>query len=112
MISTYVDVILEKVLKHLGVELPEYTIEQDPTKEKFCELEWTISADNIKYLEKLYNEKLKSTRKRKLENSAKPVNKENSDDSKERKKVKEEEEEEKVKIETIDDTVVDDTSGR
>lgn len=110
VISTYVDVILEKVLKRLGVELPAYDTEQDPTKQKFCELEWTISKDSIKDLEKLYNEKLKLTRKRKLDGGT--GNKDDANGTKESKKAeKEEQKEEKVKIKTNEDDG-DDTAGR
>lgn len=70
VISTYVDDILEKVLKRLGVELPAYDASIDPTKEKFCELEWTIPAETVKAVEKLYNEKVKAERKRKSELAA------------------------------------------
>lgn len=109
VISTYVDDILEKVLKRLGVELPEYTTDQDPTKQKFCELEWTISKDSIKHVEKLYDEKLKSTRKRKLNGG----NKNDADGTKQSKKPeKEEPKEEKVKIETTNGDDGDDTAGR
>lgn len=65
VISTYVDDILEKVLKRLGVELPDYSTESDPTKQRFCELEWTIPSDILKKIEKMYNEKVKLAKKRK-----------------------------------------------
>lgn len=65
MISTYVDDILEKVAKRLGIEIPDYTTDNDPTKQKICELEWTISSNEIKSVEKLFNEKVKNAKKRK-----------------------------------------------
>lgn len=65
VISTYVDDVLEKVLKRMGIELPEYNVENDPTKQKFCELEWTIPSEMIKAMEKVYNDKVKAARKRK-----------------------------------------------
>lgn len=59
IIAAYVDQILEKVCKFLGVEISEYSPEQDPTKQKFCEMEWTIPVDQVKALEKEYNVKVK-----------------------------------------------------
>lgn len=59
------DVILEMILKRLGVELPDYTTEMDPTKRMDSILEWTIPCEQVKDLEKLYNDKLKEARKRK-----------------------------------------------
>lgn len=67
VISTYVDTIMEKVLKRLGVELPDYTLDKDPTKVKFCELEWTIPAEVIKDTDKQLNELIKATKKRKAD---------------------------------------------
>lgn len=65
VISTYVDSIMEKVLKRLGIELPKYSVDNDPTKQKICELEWTIGSDVIKHVDKLYSEKIKAAKKRK-----------------------------------------------
>lgn len=63
VISTYVDVIMEKVLKRLGVELPEYTHDIDPTKQTLCDLEWTIPIELINDIDKQYKCKLKSAKK-------------------------------------------------
>lgn len=92
MISTYVDDILEKVLKRMSIELPDYTPEIDPTKQKFCELEWTISADTVKSVEKMYNEKVKAERKRKSDAAAaaKNASTDDSDEVIDKKKVKSE----------------------
>lgn len=81
VISTYVDDILEKVAKRLGIEIPEYTTDHDPTKQKICELEWTISSDEIKNVEKLFNEKQKNAKKRKS-------NKDDEDDDDKKKEKK------------------------
>lgn len=56
---------MEKVLKRLGVELPPYNKENDPTKQIICDLEWTIPSDWIKQMEKLYSNKLKAEKRKK-----------------------------------------------
>lgn len=61
VISTYVDVIMEKVLKRLGVELPPYDESMDPTHQSICDLEWTIPSEQVKTMEKLYDDKLKAS---------------------------------------------------
>lgn len=62
------DTILEKVCKHLGVEIDEYRQSDDPTRNNSIE-EWTVPAYLVKDTEKRYAEKLKNyrelTRKRK-----------------------------------------------
>ncbi|XP_017487360.1 PREDICTED: NAD-dependent protein deacetylase Sirt6-like isoform X1 [Rhagoletis zephyria] len=63
-ISTYVDDILEKVCKRLGVEIPVYDVSEDPTKasdDRNCD--WTISAQAVKEVEKEYNATLKEHKK-------------------------------------------------
>lgn len=67
VISTYVDTIMEKVLKRLGIELPTYSLDDDPTKVKFCELEWTISSELLKDIDKQYGEFTKMMKKRKAD---------------------------------------------
>lgn len=73
VISTYVDAVLEKVCKNLGVEILEYLADEDPTKQSDPP-EWTIQPDWIKDVEKRYTAKLKSyrdstSRKRKSESN-------------------------------------------
>lgn len=63
MIHSYVDIVLTKVLKKLGIEMPEYSEDTDPTKEKFCEAEWTITTEIMKPIEQRYSEKLKEYNK-------------------------------------------------
>lgn len=66
VINGYVDVVMEKVMKRLGVEIPEYTGDDDPTKDTAAlALEWTIPGEQVKEVEKLYNAKVKGTKKRK-----------------------------------------------
>lgn len=59
LISTYVDTILEKLCKFVGVEIPEHCPEEDPTKKAPCDLEWTIPGEQVKLLEKEYDKKVK-----------------------------------------------------
>lgn len=105
VISTYVDTIMEKVLKRLGVELPDYTPHDDPTKAKFCELEWTISAELMKDTDKQYSEFIKATKKRKAD-EANAVDQKKSLVTKENGAIKDELVDEKVKTDkndTLDD---------
>ncbi|XP_067639960.1 NAD-dependent protein deacetylase Sirt6 isoform X2 [Eurosta solidaginis] len=61
IISTYVDDIMEKVCKRLGIEIPEYNAAEDPTSAiSVRNNNWTIPPQEIKNLEKGYNEKLKT----------------------------------------------------
>lgn len=65
VISTYVDVIMEKVLKRLGVEQIEYNEGIDPTKKSNGEMEWTIQPKLIKEIDNQHKELLKEAKKRK-----------------------------------------------
>uniref|UniRef100_A0A8D8EXD0 protein acetyllysine N-acetyltransferase n=1 Tax=Culex pipiens TaxID=7175 RepID=A0A8D8EXD0_CULPI len=66
IISTYVDTILQNVAKKLGVEIPAYTPDLDPTKEKpTTSLEWTIPTDEVKALDKIYAKTVKELAKTK-----------------------------------------------
>lgn len=103
VISTYVDVIMEKVLKRLGVEMPDYTPQDDPTKATFCELEWTISAELMKDIDKQYSEFIKTTKKRKAD-EANAVDKKKLLVTKENGAIKDEMVDEKLKTDE-DDTV-------
>uniref|UniRef100_A0A336K0Y7 protein acetyllysine N-acetyltransferase n=1 Tax=Culicoides sonorensis TaxID=179676 RepID=A0A336K0Y7_CULSO len=64
IISTYVDAILEKVCKFLGVEIEEYSIKDDPTKQIPCDMEWTIPYQSVKDMEKEYDSKIKILNKK------------------------------------------------
>lgn len=65
VISTYVDTIMEKVLKRLGVELPAYSQDNDPTKQTVCDMEWTIPAKLVKEIDDQHMQMLKEIKKRK-----------------------------------------------
>lgn len=65
VIATYVDTIMEKVLKRLGVELPEYSEADDPTKQTVCNLEWTIPLKLVKDIDDQHKQMLKEIKKRK-----------------------------------------------
>lgn len=65
VISTYVDTIMEKVLKRLGIELSEYTETDDPTKQPVCNLEWTIPVKLVKEIDDQHKQMLKDIKKRK-----------------------------------------------
>lgn len=56
---------MEKLLKRLGIELPVYSKEIDPTKQIICDTEWTIPSVWIKEMEKLYSIKLKAEKRKK-----------------------------------------------
>ncbi|XP_058839188.1 NAD-dependent protein deacetylase Sirt6-like [Topomyia yanbarensis] len=74
IISTYVDTVIEKVAKRLGVEIPPYTEEHDPTKDNPCSLEWTIPSEDVKALDKQYSKIIReksNVRKQGLNNSFK-----------------------------------------
>lgn len=61
VIHTYVDDILSKVCKRLGLEIPSYNNDEDPTKTPIeHNQEWTIQSQDVKELEKLYNAKQKA----------------------------------------------------
>lgn len=64
VIAAYVDVILEKVCKFLGVEIDEYKVEDDPTKRVPCDMEWTIPCQSVKSMEKEYDAKIRDLNKK------------------------------------------------
>lgn len=65
VINSYVDIVIGKVMKRLGIEIPEYTADIDPTKAAEIDMQWTIPTEQVKDLEKVYNAKVKGTKKRK-----------------------------------------------
>ncbi|XP_017005166.2 NAD-dependent protein deacetylase Sirt6 [Drosophila takahashii] len=67
IISSYVDVVLSKVCKLLGVEIPEYSESSDPTKQP-KPIEWTIPTNNVNTFHKQYRKYVKDT---KIESKAK-----------------------------------------
>ncbi|XP_065364642.1 NAD-dependent protein deacetylase Sirt6 [Calliphora vicina] len=61
VINTYVDDILTKLCKRLGLEVPTYDPLEDPTKTpNDHNQEWTIQPQHVKEVEKQYNAKLKA----------------------------------------------------
>lgn len=68
LINTYVDNVLTKVMKKLGLEIPEYSHDIDPTKRlEDTVLDWTIKKEDIVEVKNLYNMYCKKHRKRKLD---------------------------------------------
>ncbi|KAH8383249.1 hypothetical protein KR009_007574 [Drosophila setifemur] len=67
IICSYVDVVLSKVCKLLGVEIPDYSESTDPTKQS-SPSEWTIVTDNVNTFHKQYKTHVKET---KVESKAK-----------------------------------------
>lgn len=66
LINTYVDDVLIKVMKRLGLEIPEYSNDIDPTKRaEDVVLDWTIRKEDISEVKQLYNMYCKKHRKRK-----------------------------------------------
>lgn len=62
-ISSYIDVILEKVCKRLGVEIADYSEESDPTKNSNIS-EWTLPEKYVKLLDKQFKEHQKKHREK------------------------------------------------
>lgn len=63
IVSTYVDTVLEKVCKNLGVEIMDYSTDDDPTKgDNGDPQEWTIQPEWVKEVEKRHTDKLKAYR--------------------------------------------------
>lgn len=61
IIHTYVDDILTKVCKRLGIEVTPYDETEDPTKTpNDHNQEWTIQPQDVKEVEKQYNAKQKA----------------------------------------------------
>lgn len=69
VISTYVDTVMEKVMKRLGVELPSYSEENDPTKQVPCDVEWTIPPSLVSEIDEQHKKMLRDVKKRKSSES-------------------------------------------
>jgi len=67
IINTYVDNVIEKVMKHLSLEIPEYTKTLDPTKNQLpcTAIEWNIAKTELKTFKKMYDEKQKEFKNKK-----------------------------------------------
>lgn len=70
LIPMYVDKIMEKLCKFLGVEIPEYSADEDPTKRVPCDGEWTIPASQVQALERVYNAQVKEMNNKKRQRDA------------------------------------------
>lgn len=71
----YVDDVLKKVMKRLGLEIPEYSYDFDPTKLEDTFIDWTFSEQIIKEYKKMYNERLRTAVKKRRLNKIKPEDK-------------------------------------
>lgn len=71
VIHSYVDDVMERVLKRLGIEdIPDYDESLDPTRS--CEGDgWNISAAALKDIEKVFKEK--TSRKKKPDEKLEPI---------------------------------------
>lgn len=58
-ISSYVDLVMEKVVKRLGVEIPAYQAADDPTKSIPYSVRWNIPDSVVKTMDKLYDKMVK-----------------------------------------------------
>ncbi|VEN49830.1 unnamed protein product, partial [Callosobruchus maculatus] len=69
IINTFVDDVLEKVCKRLGLEIPEYNPELDPTKNQCTDaiIEWNIYKDELRSARKQYEKLNREYRKKKAE---------------------------------------------
>uniref|UniRef100_T1GWS4 protein acetyllysine N-acetyltransferase n=1 Tax=Megaselia scalaris TaxID=36166 RepID=T1GWS4_MEGSC len=77
VISTYVDDILSKICKKLGIEIPEYDIKSDPTKNEE-DADWNICPEKVKAMEKKYSNKLKDSKLNSLKRKKDYFKKENN----------------------------------
>ncbi|XP_025833249.1 NAD-dependent protein deacetylase Sirt6 [Agrilus planipennis] len=65
LINSFVDDVFVQVMKHLQLEIPEYSYENDPTKKINDVIEWTIHPVYVKDAKKLYDTFSKKPKKRK-----------------------------------------------
>ncbi|XP_030748926.1 NAD-dependent protein deacetylase Sirt6 [Sitophilus oryzae] len=58
IINTYVDDVLEEVMKNLSLKIPEYSAVEDPTKNQTpnCIVEWNIAKSQVQLYRKKYDE--------------------------------------------------------
>uniref|UniRef100_A0A182JG02 protein acetyllysine N-acetyltransferase n=1 Tax=Anopheles atroparvus TaxID=41427 RepID=A0A182JG02_ANOAO len=90
-ISAYVDVVLEKVVKRLGIEIPEYDPADDPTKRASYTVEWGIVDRAVKKMDKLYDKMVKEKGKLKKRTPVSIDDKDKEEVKKNTKKRKQEE---------------------
>ncbi|KOB79235.1 putative chromatin regulatory protein sir2 [Operophtera brumata] len=69
VINYYVDEVLERVMKILGLEIPPYSEEDNPTKTACAVLDWTVNRGDVKALEKVFQSTRKGLKKKRLSNN-------------------------------------------
>ncbi|XP_041765830.1 NAD-dependent protein deacetylase Sirt6 isoform X1 [Anopheles merus] len=89
-ISTYVDAVLERVAKRLGVEIPEYRREEDPTKRDTYSVQWNIDVKMVKTLEKRYDSTIKEKNQLKKRCSTSSIDQDREELKRNNKKLKQE----------------------
>lgn len=67
IINFFADEVMSKVMKRLSLEIPEYSSNNDPTKELIVgkAMEWNINKTDIKSIKIQYDKRHKEYRKRK-----------------------------------------------
>lgn len=71
VINYYVDEVLERVMKLLGIEIPAYSENDNPTKITSAVVDWTVNRDDLKALEKVFQSTCKGFKKKRLIKSTK-----------------------------------------
>ncbi|XP_045463580.1 NAD-dependent protein deacetylase Sirt6 [Harmonia axyridis] len=70
IMHTYVDEAIEKIMKRLGLEIPEYSKETDPTKfggeDNKISIPWDIVREDMKEVKDLYDIYCKNFKKKKM----------------------------------------------
>lgn len=68
VIHTYVDDVMEMVLKRLGIEeIPEYNEDEDPTRKEDLSVNWNIPKTVLRSVEKIYKEKTEKNKRKKTD---------------------------------------------
>ncbi|KAF5299283.1 hypothetical protein FQA39_LY02456 [Lamprigera yunnana] len=68
MINGYVDDVISKIMKHLGLEIPEYVLHLDPTKVESPDiLQWSFSRSDINEMKDMYKAHMEIFKKLKLQ---------------------------------------------
>ncbi|KAG5667810.1 hypothetical protein PVAND_015779 [Polypedilum vanderplanki] len=67
VIHSYVDEVMEKIIKRLGIEeIPEYCEDEDPTRKEDLSINWNIPKETIKEVEILYKARTERNKKQKF----------------------------------------------
>lgn len=69
IINSYVDGVMQKVMKKLDLEIPAYTADIDPTKNQLPDsiIEWNIYKEDVKVMKEKYENLMRNYKKRKAE---------------------------------------------